>query len=45
MTVQPRHHQARQAAGWHLEQAQPGVLTWTLPHGRTYTIMPDPYAV
>src|ERR1022692_699660 len=32
------HHQAKQAPGWHLSQPQPGVLTWTTPHGREYTV-------
>jgi hypothetical protein len=39
------HHQAKQAPGWHLDQPRPGVLTWTLPHGRRYTTTPDPYPV
>jgi hypothetical protein len=38
-----RHHQAKQAQGWHLDQPEPGVLTWTLPHGRSYQVRPDPY--
>jgi hypothetical protein len=38
-----RHHEAKQAPGWQLDQAEPGVLTWTLPHGRSYTTRPDPY--
>ena len=32
-----RHHQTKQAPGWHLDQPEPGVLIWTLPSGRTYT--------
>jgi hypothetical protein len=40
-----RHHQAKQAPGWHLTQTQPGVLTWTLPSGRTYTTRPEPYPI
>lgn len=40
-----RHHQAKQADGWRLEQPEPGVLAWTLPHGRTYTVTPEPYPV
>src|SRR5215469_11944090 len=40
-----RHHRAKQATGWRLEQPQPGVMTWTLPHGRTYTVTPEPYPV
>jgi hypothetical protein len=35
-----RHHQAKQAHGWHLDQPQTGHMTWTLPHGRQYTIQP-----
>lgn len=38
-----RHHRAKQAAGWHLEQVRPGVFTWTLPHGRSYTTRAEPY--
>jgi hypothetical protein len=35
-----RHHRVKQARGWALEQANPGVLTWTTPAGRRYTITP-----
>ncbi len=38
-----RHHAAKQAPGWHLQQTQPGTLTWTLPSGRTITVTPRPY--
>ncbi len=38
-----RHHRAKQAPGWHLEQPQPGILVWTLPHGRRYTTIPGAY--
>jgi hypothetical protein len=38
-----RHHQAKQAPGWHLSQPQPGTLTWTLPSGRSYVVTPEPY--
>jgi hypothetical protein len=38
-----QHHRAKQAPGWHLDQPQPGTLTWTLPHGRSYTITPGTY--
>jgi hypothetical protein len=38
-----RHHQAKQAPGWHLSQPEPGLLTWTLPSGRRYTTAPEPY--
>ncbi len=40
-----RHHRAKQAPGWHLDQPQPGTLTWTTPHGRSYTTTPEPYPV
>lgn len=38
-----RHHRAKQAPGWHLEQPQPGILVWSLPHGRRYTTIPGTY--
>jgi hypothetical protein len=38
-----QHHQVKQAPGWHLTQPQPGILTWTAPHGRSYTITPATY--
>jgi hypothetical protein len=38
-----RHHRAKQAPGWHLDQPEPGLLTWTLPSGRRYTTTPEPY--
>ena len=40
-----RHHRAKQAPNWGLTQDQPGVMTWQLPHGRTYQTTPDPYPV
>jgi hypothetical protein len=40
-----RHHRAKQSPGWRLAQPEPGVLTWTLPCGRTVTTMPEPYPV
>ncbi len=40
-----RHHQAKQAPGWHLDQPEPGTLTWTLPSGHQYTVTPEPYPV
>jgi hypothetical protein len=40
-----RHHRAKQAPGWHLAQDTPGVMTWTLPSGRSYTTRPAPYPV
>jgi hypothetical protein len=38
-----RHHQAKQTHGWHLHQPKPGILVWTLPHGRKYAVRPAPY--
>ena len=38
-----RHHQAKQSPGWRLEQREPGILTWTLPSGRSYTVTAEPY--
>jgi hypothetical protein len=40
-----RHHQAKQAPGWHLTQPEPGTLTWTMPSGRQYTVTQEPYPV
>ncbi|HEY3733439.1 MAG TPA: HNH endonuclease signature motif containing protein [Streptosporangiaceae bacterium] len=38
-----RHHRAKQSEGWHLEQPEPGILVWTLPHRRRYTVGPGIY--
>jgi hypothetical protein len=38
-----RHHQAKQAPRWHLEQSEPGRMTWRLPSGRLYQTTGDPY--
>jgi Domain of unknown function (DUF222) len=38
-----RHHRTKQARGWTLTQPEPGTLTWTAPHGRTYTVTPSRY--
>ena len=38
-----RHHRAKQAPGWKLEQTSPGVMTWTNPSGRTHTTKPTIY--
>ncbi|HEX4289373.1 MAG TPA: DUF222 domain-containing protein [Trebonia sp.] len=38
-----RHHRAKQAPGWHVEQPEPGVIKWTLPNGRTHTTAPTTY--
>jgi hypothetical protein len=41
-----RHgHRAKQAPGWHLDQPEPGLMIWTLPSGRTYTVQPDVYPI
>ena len=39
------HHRAKQTPGWKLQQTQPGIMTWTLPSGRTYTRTAEPYPV
>jgi hypothetical protein len=38
-----RHHHAKHAPGWKLEQPEPGVMRWTLPSGRSYTTRPTRY--
>jgi hypothetical protein len=38
-----RHHHAKHAPGWKLEQPAPGVMRWTTPSGRVYTTHPDAY--
>jgi len=38
------HHQVKQAPGWTLQQTSPGVLTWTAPSGRRYSIAPTTYS-
>jgi hypothetical protein len=38
-----RHHAAKQAHGWRLDQPRPGVLTWTTPSGRSYTTRASSY--
>jgi hypothetical protein len=40
-----RHHRLKGSAGWHAEMTAPGTITWTLPHGRSYTTTPEPYPV
>jgi len=41
-----RHsHRTKQARGWHVSQPEPGVLVWTLPSGRVYTKINEPYPV
>jgi hypothetical protein len=39
-----RHHRAKQAPDWHLEQNAPGRMTWRLPSGRVYETIGEPYA-
>ena len=31
----------KRADGWTLTQPEPGVLTWTTPNGRSYTVTPN----
>jgi hypothetical protein len=38
-----RHHHAKHAPGWKLQQPEPGLMRWTLPSGRTYTTRPTRY--
>jgi hypothetical protein len=38
-----RHHRCKQAAGWTVEQPEPGVLRWTVPSGRMYATAPTVY--
>ena len=38
-----RHHAAKQARGWALEQTSPGVMSWTTPAGRRYTVRSTRY--
>jgi hypothetical protein len=33
----------KQASGWTLTQPEPGTMVWATPHGRSYTVTPDPY--
>jgi hypothetical protein len=40
-----RHHRAKQAPRWRLDQPEPGVMVWTLPSGRTYTTRPAAYPI
>jgi hypothetical protein len=38
-----RHHKAKQAPDWKVEQPEPGVIRWTLPSGRRHTTRPTVY--
>ena len=40
-----RHHRAKQAPDWKVDQLTPGVTRWTLPSGRTHTTTPTRYDV
>jgi hypothetical protein len=40
-----RHHQLKQADGWHLEQDGKGTFTWTTPAGLAYRQEPHQYAI
>ncbi|HUB42206.1 MAG TPA: HNH endonuclease signature motif containing protein [Streptosporangiaceae bacterium] len=40
-----RHHQAKQAPGWCLEQLRPGAMTWRMPSGRCYQTAGEPYPI
>jgi len=40
-----RHHRAKQAPRWHLDQPEPGRTTWRLPSGRIYQTTAEPYPV
>jgi len=37
------HHEVKQSAGWTLDQASPGIMTWTTPAGRRYAVGPTSY--
>ncbi|MGH3166075.1 MAG: DUF222 domain-containing protein [Trebonia sp.] len=41
----PRHHHAKHAPGWKLDQPQPGHMKWTVPGGRNYTTGPTRYEI
>jgi hypothetical protein len=38
-----RHHHAKHAPRWRLEQPEPGIMQWTPPNGRSYTTTPTRY--
>jgi hypothetical protein len=40
-----RHHQAKQAPRWHLDQPEPGVMIWRTPSDRVYQTTGDPYSI
>ena len=37
------HHKIKQLPDWKLDQPQPGILRWTTPAGRSYTVQPNRY--
>jgi hypothetical protein len=37
------HHEVKQSPGWELDQTSPGLMTWTTPAGRRYTVGPSEY--
>jgi hypothetical protein len=39
------HHRAKQAPDWKVQQTEPGLITWTLPSGRTHTTTPTAYDI
>jgi hypothetical protein len=40
-----RHHHAKHAPGWSLDQSEPGHMIWTTPGGRTYRTGPTKYEI
>ena len=40
-----RHHIAKGRPGRRVVQAAPGVFTWTMPTGHTYTVRPEPLSL
>jgi hypothetical protein len=38
-----RHHRAKQARGWQLDQPEPGTMVWVTPSGRSYATGPAAY--
>ena len=39
------HHRCKQAQRWRLEQAEPGLLIWHTPSGRSYVTTPTVYPI
>jgi hypothetical protein len=42
-TLCRHHHEVKQSPGWELAQTSPGLMTWTTPAGRRYTVGPSDY--